>query len=354
MITHRWLSSVKMTIYVRTDSGTVVHAAPIARKFIGQPYGNLIRWMQKQGGFKEAILPIQKEPEVTGQQSGTLKPGDPFPLFAELVQPIPTFAEIWLPGTIVEIVSVHIRVNGRLVQGLNDLSKLVYCEPPDDGWTTANIDFNRPAPGKELITPWRNVRLPGDLPSGNMDDHREYAEKLKRGQQQREDESRARQKKIDDELQLHTSKDGSADIGSKGLFDELPEAAPVAVHTLRAAEEPELVRKARSQAPKGALLLMKSGDFYEAFGDDAKAAASILGLTITSMKRPNHEELPMTGFMVHQLDGYLQKLVKHGRQVAICESAVKPSVRVLNPEQPAQPPTQAAPAKSYSLDDLDI
>jgi hypothetical protein len=47
-----WLSSTKMTILVVTDKDLViVDAAPVVRKFIGQPAKNLADWMRKQGGF---------------------------------------------------------------------------------------------------------------------------------------------------------------------------------------------------------------------------------------------------------------------------------------------------------------
>ena len=48
-----WLSSNRMTISVSVDRNeTIVDAAPIVRKFIGQPLQNLIRWMGHQGGLR--------------------------------------------------------------------------------------------------------------------------------------------------------------------------------------------------------------------------------------------------------------------------------------------------------------
>lgn len=48
-----WLSSHKMTVSVDIDGhGFIVDGAPVIQKFKGQPFGNLVRWMQKQGGFK--------------------------------------------------------------------------------------------------------------------------------------------------------------------------------------------------------------------------------------------------------------------------------------------------------------
>jgi len=72
-----------------------------------------------------------------------------------------------------------------------------------------------------------------------------------------------------------------------------------------------------------AMLLFRMGDFYELFHEDAKAASKLLGLTLTSRdKGPN--ATPMAGFPYHQLDGYLAKLVKCGRRVAVCDQVQDP------------------------------
>jgi hypothetical protein len=48
-----WVSSNKMTFEVVVDDREiVVDVAPIARKFVGQPFSNLRRWMAKQGGLE--------------------------------------------------------------------------------------------------------------------------------------------------------------------------------------------------------------------------------------------------------------------------------------------------------------
>jgi len=52
-----WLSSNKMTVIVEVNHrGIIVKAAPIVRKFLGQPISNLIKWMKRQGGFKQELL----------------------------------------------------------------------------------------------------------------------------------------------------------------------------------------------------------------------------------------------------------------------------------------------------------
>ena len=53
-----------------------------------------------------------------------------------------------------------------------------------------------------------------------------------------------------------------------------------------------------------ALLLFRMGDFYELFYEDAKTAAKLLGLTLTSRDK-GENPIPMAGFPHHQLDQYL-------------------------------------------------
>ena len=72
---------------------------------------------------------------------------------------------------------------------------------------------------------------------------------------------------------------------------------------------------AKASAPD-ALLLFRMGDFYEMFFDDAKTAASALGLTLTSRDKGSTNPIPMAGFPYHQLESYLAKLIANGAQWA--------------------------------------
>ena len=48
-----WLSSRKMTVGVTVNRHTLISdAAPVARRFIGQPFANLKRWMSGHGGLR--------------------------------------------------------------------------------------------------------------------------------------------------------------------------------------------------------------------------------------------------------------------------------------------------------------
>jgi len=73
-----------------------------------------------------------------------------------------------------------------------------------------------------------------------------------------------------------------------------------------------------------AILLFRMGDFYELFHDDAKTAARVLGLTLTSRDK-GENPIPMAGFPHHQLEGYLAKLVRQGFRVAVCEQVEDPA-----------------------------
>src|SRR3954465_11907218 len=74
-----------------------------------------------------------------------------------------------------------------------------------------------------------------------------------------------------------------------------------------------------------ALLLFRMGDFYELFFEDARNAARILGLTLTSRDK-GENPIPMAGFPYHQLESYLAKLIANGHRAAVCEQVEDPKL----------------------------
>ncbi len=76
-----------------------------------------------------------------------------------------------------------------------------------------------------------------------------------------------------------------------------------------------------------AVLLFRCGDFYECFGDDAKTASDVLGITLTTRANGSAEKIYLAGFPHHALDTYLPKLVRAGHRVAICEQLDEPKVK---------------------------
>ncbi|HEX5218675.1 MAG TPA: DNA mismatch repair protein MutS [Verrucomicrobiae bacterium] len=73
-------------------------------------------------------------------------------------------------------------------------------------------------------------------------------------------------------------------------------------------------RRIKSELPKDALLLFRLGDFYEMFFEDAKEGAALINLALTA-----RNGVPMCGLPFHAANGYISRLLKAGRKVAICE-----------------------------------
>ncbi len=68
------------------------------------------------------------------------------------------------------------------------------------------------------------------------------------------------------------------------------------------------------------LLFYRMGDFFELFFDDAKVAAQILDIALTS----RGDGVPMCGVPAHSAEGYLARLIKAGCRVAIAEQTETP------------------------------
>ena len=73
------------------------------------------------------------------------------------------------------------------------------------------------------------------------------------------------------------------------------------------------------------LLFFRMGDFYELFFEDAKQAAPALDIALTKRGRHGDDEIPMCGVPVHSAEGYLERLIKKGFKVAICEQTEDPA-----------------------------
>ncbi len=73
-----------------------------------------------------------------------------------------------------------------------------------------------------------------------------------------------------------------------------------------------------------AILLFRVGDFYETFGEDARVASSVLGLTLTRKTAGGGEYTDLAGVPYHAVEQYLPRLVRAGYRVAICEQLEDP------------------------------
>jgi DNA mismatch repair protein MutS len=70
---------------------------------------------------------------------------------------------------------------------------------------------------------------------------------------------------------------------------------------------------------KDAILLYRMGDFYEMFFEDAREAAPILGIALTSRHKDSDIEAPMCGVPHHSVEHHIARLVASGRKVAVCD-----------------------------------
>jgi len=74
------------------------------------------------------------------------------------------------------------------------------------------------------------------------------------------------------------------------------------------------------------MILLRMGDFYETYHDDAQTAARVLGITLTKRSKDGTR---MAGFPHHALDTYLPKLVRSGLKVCICDEKNEPVEKVV-------------------------
>ncbi len=72
------------------------------------------------------------------------------------------------------------------------------------------------------------------------------------------------------------------------------------------------------------ILMYRLGDFYEMFFEDAELVAHELELTLTGRNAGLEERVPMCGVPHHAVDIYVDRLIKKGYKVAICEQLEDP------------------------------
>ncbi len=105
------------------------------------------------------------------------------------------------------------------------------------------------------------------------------------------------------------------------------------------------------------ILLFRMGDFFEMFFDDAKKAAPILGIALTQRNKKSEDETPMCGMPHHSVAGPINKLLKQGLKVAICDQIEDPKTakgivkravtRVLTPGMVYDPETLEQTQSNY-------
>lgn len=75
-----------------------------------------------------------------------------------------------------------------------------------------------------------------------------------------------------------------------------------------------------------AILFFRVGDFYEMFYEDAEEASRMLSITLTSRDKHSADPVPLCGVPYHAATGYIAKLLKAGRTVALCDQVEDPKL----------------------------
>jgi DNA mismatch repair protein MutS len=78
-------------------------------------------------------------------------------------------------------------------------------------------------------------------------------------------------------------------------------------------------------ANPASLLFYRMGDFYELFFEDAETASRALGITLTKRGKHLGQDIAMCGVPVHAADEYLERLIRLGHRVAVCEQTEDPA-----------------------------
>lgn len=71
------------------------------------------------------------------------------------------------------------------------------------------------------------------------------------------------------------------------------------------------------------IVVMRVGDFYEVFGDNAVKLANELDLTLTGRDCGLTERVPMIGFPYHTMEQYFKKIINCGHKIALLDDTLK-------------------------------
>ncbi len=80
------------------------------------------------------------------------------------------------------------------------------------------------------------------------------------------------------------------------------------------------------RAYREAILFFRVGDFYEMFYEDAEEASRLLSIALTSRDKSSTDAVPLCGVPHHAASGYIAKLLKAGRTVALCDQVEDPKL----------------------------
>ena len=114
--------------------------------------------------------------------------------------------------------------------------------------------------------------------------------------------------------------------GTESVAAAVPAPAADALATVVGGVTPSMAQFLEIKtANPDSILWYRMGDFYELFFDDAVVASAALGIVLTKRGKHLGEDIPMCGVPVHRADEYLQRLIRLGYRVAVCEQLEDPA-----------------------------
>ena len=112
--------------------------------------------------------------------------------------------------------------------------------------------------------------------------------------------------------------------------------------------------EAKRQHPD-AILLFRMGDFFEVFFDDAREAAPVMGVALTSRPMQGARQ-PMCGVPHHAWEAYAGKLLRAGKKVVICDQMEQPNGRTVVRREVTRvlTPGTVLEARTWNADQLQL
>ena len=182
-----------------------------------------------------------------------------------------------------------------------------------------------------------------------------YEEETK---QEQKEEQAATNKKQEEEKRRNSPEQKEKEKQEEKAKEEATKAETKAVAAVALSPMLKQFLDLKSKHPD-ALLLFRTGDFYETYKEDAEKASKILGITLTKSTKTKDEQgkpLAMAGFPYHALDSYLPKLIRAGERVAICDQLEAPKqtakrgiTEMLTPNAAVEKEQKAEPEKQQSF-----
>ena len=213
---------------------------------------------------------------------------------------------------------------------LNRIQRVYVFKTKKDGiQCTATIDGNRMQPRSLTPQQWQRMWL--------AEDKNEYkrnlaatlfADILQQGQTQDEHAGEKQEKDAERQQTAETTKDST----EKTVQNET-------------SAQRESWDRIKAKHPD-ALQLVRKGDFYRMYNDDAEKGASILGVTIQKLSEGGERGFAQSAeFPYHKLDDYLPKLIRAGERVVICDAPEMEKARSSRPRTQSAQLTDKLPER---------